>query len=200
MARPDLHIWLHFFQLPSGHIFFFGRGFHYRPSSAARPPKNHGPASRHIFFSAQLPSAQLPSAQLVRIPPPPPPVLLLAVFLRAREPHFVFSANESSGRKRPLIGLGPARRHAPDWSASTTIISTGFAEMMFVVKHKAPHRRTTKVLRQQKLAVESKAVVSTEVAVSPRPCLGLLHKQGPRRARLRAAPLPHSHNALLATS
>jgi hypothetical protein len=29
---------------------------------------------------------------------------------------------------------------------------------------------------------------------------GLLHKQGPRRARLRAAPLPHSHNALLATS
>jgi hypothetical protein len=28
---------------------------------------------------------------------------------------------------------------------------------------------------------------------------GLLHKQGPRRARLRAAPLPHSHNALLAT-
>jgi hypothetical protein len=29
---------------------------------------------------------------------------------------------------------------------------------------------------------------------------GLLHKQGPRRARLRAAPLPHPHNALLATS
>jgi hypothetical protein len=29
---------------------------------------------------------------------------------------------------------------------------------------------------------------------------GLLHKQGPRRARPRAAPLPHSHNALLATS
>jgi hypothetical protein len=23
-----------------------GRGFHYRPSSAARPPQNHGPASR----------------------------------------------------------------------------------------------------------------------------------------------------------
>jgi hypothetical protein len=29
---------------------------------------------------------------------------------------------------------------------------------------------------------------------------GLLHKQGPRRARLRGAPLPHSHNALVATS
>jgi hypothetical protein len=28
---------------------------------------------------------------------------------------------------------------------------------------------------------------------------GLLHKQGPRRARLRAAPLPYSHNALVAT-
>jgi hypothetical protein len=26
----------------------------------------------------------------------------------------------------------------------------------------------------------------------------LLHKQGPRRARLRAAPLPHPHSALLA--
>ena len=29
---------------------------------------------------------------------------------------------------------------------------------------------------------------------------GLLHKQGPRRARLRGAPLPYSHNALVATS
>ena len=29
---------------------------------------------------------------------------------------------------------------------------------------------------------------------------GLLHKQGPRGARLRGAPLPHSHNALVATS
>jgi hypothetical protein len=29
---------------------------------------------------------------------------------------------------------------------------------------------------------------------------GLLHKQGPRRARLRAAPLPHSHNTLVVTS
>jgi hypothetical protein len=28
---------------------------------------------------------------------------------------------------------------------------------------------------------------------------GLLHKQGPRTARLRAAPLPHSHHALIAT-
>jgi hypothetical protein len=29
---------------------------------------------------------------------------------------------------------------------------------------------------------------------------GLLHKPGPRRARLRAAPLPHSHNALLSAT
>jgi hypothetical protein len=29
---------------------------------------------------------------------------------------------------------------------------------------------------------------------------GLLHKQGPRGARIRGAPLPHSHNALVATS
>jgi hypothetical protein len=29
---------------------------------------------------------------------------------------------------------------------------------------------------------------------------GLLRKQGPRRARLRGAPLPRSHNALVATS
>jgi hypothetical protein len=29
---------------------------------------------------------------------------------------------------------------------------------------------------------------------------GLLHKQGPRRARLRAAPLPYSHNTLVVTS
>jgi hypothetical protein len=29
---------------------------------------------------------------------------------------------------------------------------------------------------------------------------GLRHKQGPRGARLRGAPLPHSHNALVATS
>jgi hypothetical protein len=60
-------------------------------------------------------------------------------------------------------------------------------------------------------AVESKAVVRIEVAVENIGMSGflfvfvflpggLLHKQGPRRARLRAAPLPHSHNALLATS
>jgi hypothetical protein len=35
-----------------------------------------------------------------------------------------------------------------------------------------------------------------EKALSPG---GLLHKQGPRRARLRGAPLPHSHDALVAT-
>jgi hypothetical protein len=29
---------------------------------------------------------------------------------------------------------------------------------------------------------------------------GLLSKQGPRRTRLRGAPLPHSHNALVTTS
>jgi hypothetical protein len=39
------------------------------------------------------------------------------------------------------------------------------------------------------------------VTTTPGFCLfawGVLYKQGPRRARLRAAPLPHSHNALLA--
>ena len=29
---------------------------------------------------------------------------------------------------------------------------------------------------------------------------GLLHKQGPRRSRIRGDPLPHSHNTLVATS
>jgi hypothetical protein len=33
--------------------FFFGRGFHSRPSSAARPPNNHGPASRRPRPSAE---------------------------------------------------------------------------------------------------------------------------------------------------
>jgi hypothetical protein len=63
---------------------------------------------------------------------------------REREPHFVFPANGPPGRKRPLIGLCPVRRHAPDWSASTAIISTGFTEMMSVIKHKAPHRQAPK--------------------------------------------------------
>ena len=29
---------------------------------------------------------------------------------------------------------------------------------------------------------------------------GLLHKQGPRRSRIRGDPLPHSHNTLVVTS
>jgi hypothetical protein len=31
-------------------FFFLGRGFHYRPGSAARPPKNHGPGPRFFLF------------------------------------------------------------------------------------------------------------------------------------------------------
>jgi hypothetical protein len=32
-----------------------GSGFHHSPSSAARPPKNHGPASRSFFLGEGLP-------------------------------------------------------------------------------------------------------------------------------------------------
>jgi hypothetical protein len=72
---------------------FFGRGFHYRPSSAARPPKKHGPASRRRprptkrgVCCASLPAALLPvdathvaavypqhpSCYLRQAPPPSP--------------------------------------------------------------------------------------------------------------------------------
>jgi hypothetical protein len=37
----------------SGGGYFLGRGFYYRPSSAARPPKKHGPASRRPRPSAE---------------------------------------------------------------------------------------------------------------------------------------------------
>jgi hypothetical protein len=41
-------------KLSSFFFCFFGRGFHYRPSSAAPPPQKHGPASRRPRSSAQL--------------------------------------------------------------------------------------------------------------------------------------------------
>jgi hypothetical protein len=50
-------------------MFFFGRGFHYRPSSAARPPKNHGPASRRPRPSAE----SAPFFFMIYICPPTPP-------------------------------------------------------------------------------------------------------------------------------
>jgi hypothetical protein len=58
-----------------GFVFFFGRGFYYRPSSAARPPKNHGPASRRprpsaesleCFITARPPRSSAPALHCSR--------------------------------------------------------------------------------------------------------------------------------------
>jgi hypothetical protein len=47
---PRTHNWF---------AFFFGEGLHYRPGSAARPPKNHGPGPRGLRAHYILPVASL---------------------------------------------------------------------------------------------------------------------------------------------
>jgi hypothetical protein len=97
---------------------FLGSGFHYRPSSGARPPKSHGPASRRprpsaesapisqplYCLSTRPKSPPHPAPQLLSPPSPPPSPEPLACDLQ-------LASVAVSAARRDSASSHPGRAH-----------------------------------------------------------------------------------------